>query len=293
MIAAGGRHRNRRCRQRQPRQSTWPWIPPTMIRSPRSPRAAPATAARRSSRICLRRASRSSLPALARARAALNLQGTSMASPHTAGAAALLRQAHPKLDQAAIKALLQNSTVDANVSGDTDLMRQGVGSLRVDRAVDLTSYAAPAGVSFGRLNPLTPTHQNERVTVTDLSGKKRSFKVTHVPHTAYPGRQRELPEERQRQRQGQGQVRHLAEVRSARCVGRRRVRRCVRQPDGSRRLVHAQRRQGHAARRLRRRSRSGVERCRAAGPRVQQRQSAQLRSVARLGRGLHARQARR
>lgn len=117
----------------------------------------------------------------------LNLQGTSMASPHTAGAAALLRQAHPKLDQAAIKALLQNSTVDANVSGDTDLMRQGVGSLRVDRAVNLTSYAAPAGVSFGRLNPLTPTHQNERVTVTDLSGKKRSYKVTHVPHTAFPG----------------------------------------------------------------------------------------------------------
>ena len=113
----------------------------------------------------------------------LNLQGTSMASPHTAGAAALLRQAHPKLNQAAIKALLQNSTVDSNVSGDTDLMRQGVGALRVDRAVKLTSYAAPAGVSFGRLNPLTTIEQNERVTVTDMSGKKRSYKVTHVPHT--------------------------------------------------------------------------------------------------------------
>ncbi|HKQ16205.1 MAG TPA: S8 family serine peptidase [Steroidobacteraceae bacterium] len=117
----------------------------------------------------------------------LNLQGTSMASPHTAGAAALLRQAHPKLDQAAIKALLQNSTVDSNVSGDTDLMRQGVGALRVDRAVNLTSYAAPAGVSFGRLNPLTPINTKERVTVTDLSGKKRSYNVTHVPHTAFPG----------------------------------------------------------------------------------------------------------
>jgi minor extracellular serine protease Vpr len=115
------------------------------------------------------------------------LQGTSMASPHTAGAAALLRQAHPKLDQSAIKALLQNSTVDSNVSGDTDLMRQGIGALRVDRAVNLTSYAAPAGVSFGRLNPLTPTHEKERVTVTDLSGKKRSYQVTHVPHTSFPG----------------------------------------------------------------------------------------------------------
>jgi len=66
-------------------------------------------------------------------------------------------------------------------------MRQGTGALRVDRAVNLTSYAAPAGVSFGRLNPLTPTHEKERVTVTDLSGKKRSYQVTHVPHTSFPG----------------------------------------------------------------------------------------------------------
>ncbi|HKR33652.1 MAG TPA: S8 family serine peptidase [Steroidobacteraceae bacterium] len=117
----------------------------------------------------------------------LTLQGTSMASPHTAGAAALLREAHPKLNQAAIKALLQNSTVDSNPSADTDLMRQGVGALRVDRAVKLTSYAAPAGVSFGRLNPMTPIQEKERVTVTDMSGKKRSYKVTHVPHTTYPG----------------------------------------------------------------------------------------------------------
>ena len=42
----------RRCRQRQRDRSTWPWIPPdATIRSPPSPRAAPATAARRSSRI--------------------------------------------------------------------------------------------------------------------------------------------------------------------------------------------------------------------------------------------------
>ena len=117
----------------------------------------------------------------------LTLQGTSMASPHTAGAAALLREAHPNLNQAAIKALLQNSTVDSNPSADTDLMRQGVGALRVDRAVKLTSYAAPAGVSFGRLNPMTVIQTKERVTVTDMSGKKRSYKITHVPHQTYPG----------------------------------------------------------------------------------------------------------
>ena len=116
-----------------------------------------------------------------------NLQGTSMASPHTAGAAALLRQKHPKLDQSAIKALLQNSTVDSNASGDTDLARQGVGALRVDRAVALTSYAAPGGISFGRINPLFTDYQHEKVTVKNLSGKRRTFAVTHVPNQTYPG----------------------------------------------------------------------------------------------------------
>ncbi|MEZ5532783.1 MAG: S8 family serine peptidase [Steroidobacteraceae bacterium] len=116
-----------------------------------------------------------------------NFQGTSMASPHVAGAAALLRQEHPDLKPAAIKALLQNSTVDSNASGDTDLMRQGVGALRVDRAAALESYAAPAGVSFGRLNPLTPIFEKEDVTVRDLSGKHRHFSVQHVPNQTYPG----------------------------------------------------------------------------------------------------------
>ncbi|HMN45210.1 MAG TPA: S8 family serine peptidase [Povalibacter sp.] len=117
----------------------------------------------------------------------LNIQGTSMASPHTAGAAALLRQKHPKLDQAAIKALLQNSTVDANTSGDTDLARQGVGSIRVDKAVSLTSYALPGGVSFGRINPLITAFESEKVTLTDLSGKRRTFRATHEPNQTYPG----------------------------------------------------------------------------------------------------------
>jgi len=121
----------------------------------------------------------------------LNLQGTSMAAPHVAGAAALLRQKHPDLDQGAIKALLQNSTV--NSTGDTDLARQGVGALRIDRAVALTSYAAPGGVSFGRLNPITSANVKEDVRLTDLSGKRRNFDVTHVPNQTYPGVSVECP----------------------------------------------------------------------------------------------------
>jgi subtilisin family serine protease len=116
-----------------------------------------------------------------------NLQGTSMASPHTAGAAALLHQLHPKLPPSAIKALLQNSTVDANESGDTDIARQGVGVLRVDVAAKLTSYAAPAGVSFGRINLPYPTVQTESVEVHNLADESRSYSVQHIAGQTFPG----------------------------------------------------------------------------------------------------------
>ncbi len=116
-----------------------------------------------------------------------NFSGTSMAAPHVAGAVALLRQLHPTLNQAAIKALLQNSTVNANASYDTKLSRQGVGSIRVDRAAALTSYASPGGVSFGRLNPLFPVWRTEKVKLTSMSKAWRSYSVTHVPNHTLAG----------------------------------------------------------------------------------------------------------
>ena len=117
----------------------------------------------------------------------LTLQGTSMAAPHVAGAAALLRQKHDNLRPSAIKALLQNSTVDGNPSSDTSLARLGVGVVRVDEAAALSSYASPGGISFGRINPRTLVTATENVTLTNMSGSARTFSVTHVPHTSYPG----------------------------------------------------------------------------------------------------------
>ncbi|HKZ74990.1 MAG TPA: S8 family serine peptidase [Steroidobacteraceae bacterium] len=112
-------------------------------------------------------------------------QGTSMSSPHVAGAAALLRQLHPNLAPSAIKALLQNSTVDGQ--GDISLTRQGVGSMRVDRAVELTSYASPGGVSFGRVNPNAPTTVTRTVSLNNLATGPRTFNVTHVARSTYQG----------------------------------------------------------------------------------------------------------
>lgn len=114
-------------------------------------------------------------------------QGTSMSAPFVTGSAALLRQLHPHLPVSGIKALLQNSTADANPSGDRSLARQGVGALRVNRAAALTSYASPAGITFGRLNPTTTLNVTETVHLTNLSGSARTYDVTHVPRATYPG----------------------------------------------------------------------------------------------------------
>lgn len=122
----------------------------------------------------------------------LNLQGTSMAAPHVAGAAALLRQQHPNLDQSGIKALLQNSTVPAPLY-DKRVTRTGTGIVRVDRAAALTSFASPGGVSFGRLNPLFTIKRDERVRLTNLSGKSRNFKGKHIAGRSYPGVEVDCP----------------------------------------------------------------------------------------------------
>lgn len=117
----------------------------------------------------------------------LELQGTSMAAPHVAGAAALLLQEHPNLDPSGIKALLQNSTVNSNPSVDTRLTRQGTGAIRVDRAAALTSYASPGGISFGRLNPLVPIVREESVRLKNLAGRSRIFTGKLVTNRTYPG----------------------------------------------------------------------------------------------------------
>jgi len=118
--------------------------------------------------------------------------GTSMAAPHVAGVAALMREAFPGASTHQIKAMIQNATVTANSGGpgtDTpyDLARQGVGVVRVDQAVELSSLAMPGGVSFGRVNPYRPERVRVKVNVTNFSSDARTYDVTHVENQTMPG----------------------------------------------------------------------------------------------------------
>jgi minor extracellular serine protease Vpr len=71
-------------------------------------------------------------------------QGTSMAAPHVAGAAALLLDAEPGLSPEQVKSALVNRAKDL----DYTVLQQGAGRLDVPEAMDATVFAEPAAISF-------------------------------------------------------------------------------------------------------------------------------------------------
>ncbi len=83
------------------------------------------------------------------------ISGTSMATPHVAGAAALLRDAHPSWTPAEIKMALRNTALDLGYDPNT----QGYGRLRVLPAAQLP-HAPPIATitTSGSLTAVTDVH---------------------------------------------------------------------------------------------------------------------------------------
>ncbi|KOG32734.1 S8 family peptidase [Streptomyces resistomycificus] len=75
----------------------------------------------------------------------MTISGTSMATPHVAGAAAILKQQHPEWTYAELKGALTASTK----GGKYTPFQQGSGRIQVDKAVKQTVIADPSSVSFG------------------------------------------------------------------------------------------------------------------------------------------------
>jgi len=76
----------------------------------------------------------------------LSLDGTSMATPHVAGAAALLAQEHPDWQAAELKGALMGSA--KSMAGQT-VLEQGAGRVDVGKAVGQSVFAVPGSLSFG------------------------------------------------------------------------------------------------------------------------------------------------
>ncbi|MDG4658503.1 S8 family serine peptidase [Ectobacillus antri] len=124
----------------------------------------------------------------------LALQGTSMAAPHVAGAAALLRQAHPEWNPEQIKAALMNTCKLLYQNGKPyTVYEQGAGRLQIEKALRTKTLLYPAALSFGLLTGQARVKVD--VTVENRTDAPRTYifqtppAVTgiqwHLPHTLY------------------------------------------------------------------------------------------------------------
>ncbi len=110
--------------------------------------------------------------------------GTSMASPHVAGAVALLLQAKPKTPSQAVRGILQNSADPKAWFGNPALgyldnvHRQGAGLLDIDDAILARTKIEPAKIAVGEseAGPYTQT-----LTIENNGATEVTYGLSHVP----------------------------------------------------------------------------------------------------------------
>ncbi|HVG09334.1 MAG TPA: S8 family serine peptidase [Thermoanaerobaculia bacterium] len=111
------------------------------------------------------------------------LSGTSMASPHTVGAVALLLQAHPGLTAEEVRTILQNTAEPHAWFGNPALgfldnvHRQGAGMIRVADAVLATSTVTPSKLSLGEVESGSLVHT---LTIHNNGATAVTYNVTHT-----------------------------------------------------------------------------------------------------------------
>ncbi|OZV82409.1 peptidase S8 [Micromonospora echinospora] len=103
----------------------------------------------------------------------VSLSGTSMATPHVAGAVAILAQQRPDADAGQLKALLMAS---ARAHPEQTVFAQGAGRVDVAAAVDQRITSDPPSVSFGRTT--WPHHDDTPVARTVAYRNTGSSPVT-------------------------------------------------------------------------------------------------------------------
>ena len=118
------------------------------------------------------------------------ISGTSMSSPHVAGAAALLLEARPDVSHQAVDEILQNSADPRPWSGNPGLgfadhaFRQGAGMLDIDDAILAITHIAPSEIALGEGQNTPKTFT---LTLSNNGASDVSYNLSHVEGIAVGG----------------------------------------------------------------------------------------------------------
>ncbi|HEY2386777.1 MAG TPA: S8 family serine peptidase [Candidatus Binatia bacterium] len=105
----------------------------------------------------------------------ISISGTSMATPHVAGAAALVRGYFPSLSPADVKAILEHGAVPLGLNSTTG----GSGRLDVRAAFDVRTALVPSPVNVGIDDGVGPSWSGAKtVSVRNLGASDRSYTLT-------------------------------------------------------------------------------------------------------------------
>jgi subtilisin family serine protease len=110
------------------------------------------------------------------------MDGTSMASPHAAGAMALIKQAHPDLSVAELKSLAMGTARALNKSGqEIPLTLQGAGLIQLLPAIQASVVSENAAISLGRVQLSGKKSETRTITLRNLNAQDLTLSAeTHA-----------------------------------------------------------------------------------------------------------------
>ncbi len=110
----------------------------------------------------------------------LDLNGTSMAAPHIAGAAALIMQAHPDWSPEEVKAAIMNSAkpLHDKTGKRYSPHEQGTGRIQIEKAIQSETLVSPGTIAFGKWTREQQRQTKEiEITIKNTSTKTKTFHV--------------------------------------------------------------------------------------------------------------------